>query len=142
MKQQQFYKDGDAYIGATGECPKGFKDAIFVVWEGSPANLTEGIRTADQLKKLEAVDTIPNAWGLAFRAKGFKWQEPHRGEPAPTWQEPHRGPTPRAVPLRRSRKLTFELSPEPGHWFYAAFAACGMLTMFIYIIMRIYALCS
>ena len=56
------YKEGDGYILATGESPKEFKGVLFVVWEGSIDNLTEGVRTLDQLKKLEETDDIPDEW--------------------------------------------------------------------------------
>jgi hypothetical protein len=72
-----FYKDGDNFLMATGESPKGFEKVLFVVWEGSIDNLKEGVRTTEQLKKLEKVhvDEI-DCWADAFaKASGVVIQK-------------------------------------------------------------------
>ncbi len=89
--KRTFYKDGDKYIMATDECPKGFKGVLFVVWEGEIDSLKEGVRTPDQLKKLERVDEVDREWLNAFaQAAGFDAEPDERAttkpkvEPAPS----------------------------------------------------------
>lgn len=62
----KFYKDGDGYLMATGECPKGFEGVVYVVWTGEPGKLKEGVRTAGQLKQLEEVHGVDRDWLDAF----------------------------------------------------------------------------
>lgn len=64
--KRTFYKEGIGYIMATGECPPAFKGVMFVVWGGSVNKLEEGVRSLDQLKKLEEVDEVPRDWLSAF----------------------------------------------------------------------------
>lgn len=72
MKKITLYQDGDSYVLATGECPKGFKDFLFMTWTGpSPDALSEGVTPLDDLNKLEKVEDVPDEWRLAFINKGL-----------------------------------------------------------------------
>lgn len=80
-----FYKDGDNFLMATGESPKGFEKALFVVWEGEIDNLKEGIRTTEQLQKLEKTNDIPDIWLDAFvAASGLVIQKAVKPKAAPS----------------------------------------------------------
>lgn len=56
----KFLKRGDEYLYLTGECPKGFEDALFVAWSGIPA--TESVEPSDRLKGAKEVeaDAVPD----------------------------------------------------------------------------------
>lgn len=91
------YKNGDGYILVTGESPKEFKDYLFVVWEGPIDGLTEGVKTRDELKKLERADEVPDKWIDAFAdAADVCLDALYRHDPEP---EPE-------APVRRVRKAT------------------------------------
>jgi hypothetical protein len=108
--KHKYYREGDGYILMTGECPKGFKGVMFVVWEGDLGNLKEGVRMADQLKTLEEVDEIPGDWVAAFgHASGLD---------LPDVQEPPQREA-RTTPRGRDTSLDefvahSELGLEPG----------------------------
>jgi len=81
---RQFYRDGDKFLMTTGECPKGFKGSLFVVWEGPIDALKEGVKTQEQLKELEKVDDIDKEWLDAFaKAAGFDAEPVQKSEPKP-----------------------------------------------------------
>ena len=66
--EAKFYRDGDRYLYLTGESPRKFTNVCFVVWEGPLDQLTETIKTANQLQALTEVgaEDVPRDWWYAF----------------------------------------------------------------------------
>ena len=66
--ESKFYQDGNSYLFLTGESPRKFKNVCFVVWEGPLDQLTETIKTANQLQALTEVGAgdVPRDWWYAF----------------------------------------------------------------------------
>jgi hypothetical protein len=95
--KRTFYKEGDRYIMATGECPPAFKGIMFVVWEGKLGALKEGVKTLDQLKKLEEVDEIPEKWLDAFAGAAKLDLDSHK--PKPEAKHTRAAPSKRDTPL-------------------------------------------
>lgn len=101
------YKTNDGYILATGESPKEFKDFLFVVWEGPIDGLAEGVKTRDELKKLERADEVPDKWIDAFADAAGVCLDALRGcdpEPQPA-KPPIRRSARRAAPARRDNAM-------------------------------------
>lgn len=77
MKKTTLYRDGDSYVLATGESPKGFKGFLFITWTGpTPDALGENVTPLEDLKKLEKVEDVPDEWRSAFIDKGLLKPEP------------------------------------------------------------------
>ena len=70
-EQPVLFQEGSRYILVTPGSPNGFKDSLFMAWEGeTPDNLTEVIKTTDQLQALTncriELTSISTEWQTAF----------------------------------------------------------------------------
>lgn len=68
MARHSFYRDGDAYLLATGKSPKGFAGIAYIVWAGTLERVEENVRTIDQLKALAPVadQDVPDDWWALY----------------------------------------------------------------------------
>lgn len=118
--KQQLYKNGDNYIGLTGESPKEFKGYLFACWRGEPGELYEDLITLDALRDWEPVDesNVPSEWIVAFRKVGFKFKKDVRE---------HRS--------SQTREITVDLTPSNSCLVFGGVVFWAGL--FIYIILVI-----
>lgn len=70
MTELRQYPDGRV-LALTGECPKGFKNFLFIGWTGSPDKLEEVV--VEKSKLPPVVEDIPSEWKTALKSKGFEF---------------------------------------------------------------------